>query len=69
MKKTLKDYRVTGTLMHPSYGSHGSNSGFEFMIRAYNKAEAIKEARAKVRRECLFDRHDGPINYTAEQVG
>lgn len=55
-------YEVTAALKNPS----AYDSGATFTIRAKNKAEAIKEARAIVRRECLYDRHDGPLRYTAE---
>ena len=38
----------------------------EFDIDAPNKKEAVKEARRRVQIEMLWDRHDGPLEYTAE---
>jgi len=57
----MKTYTVTATLKFPSCTDRGAS----FEITAKNKAAAISEARARVRRECLYDRHDGPLNYSA----
>lgn len=40
----------------------------EFNIYAKNNKEAIKEARRQVWLEGLWDRTDGPIEYTAELI-
>ncbi|CAM5563986.1 hypothetical protein [Eoetvoesiella caeni] len=58
----LRSYRVTITLKFPSV----THSGCELRIDAKNKTEAISKARSEVRRECLYDRHDGPLTYCAE---
>lgn len=60
----MKTYTVTASLRNPSC----YDSGATFEIEAQNKKEAIKEARKMVRREMLYDRHDGPIDYEAEEA-
>lgn len=58
----MTSYTVTATLKYPSC----YHSGWETEIRANTKAEAIKWARAEANRKCIFDRHDGPVAWKAE---
>ena len=61
----MKTYRVTAALKYPSVYDRGT----EFVIeKVKNKKEAISEARAKVRRDALYDRHDGPLEYSAVEI-
>jgi hypothetical protein len=60
--KQLKQYEVTACPKRPSYGDRGA----VLEIAANNKAEAISHARKAVARECLYDRFDGPLVYTAQ---
>ncbi|HET8729515.1 MAG TPA: hypothetical protein VFM34_00180 [Moraxellaceae bacterium] len=55
-----KLYRVTAKLKYP--GCY--HTGYEFLIHAGNKADAIKTAR----RHAAYEGHtrqDGPLSYTA----
>jgi hypothetical protein len=58
-------YRVTATLKNP--GCY--HSGWETTLSAKTKAEAIKWARQDAKKEMIFDRHDGPVSWKAEEVG
>lgn len=58
----MNRYIVIVKLKFPS-ATHG---GCELTIDAKNKADAISKARQEVRRQCLYDRHDGSLLYSAE---
>lgn len=61
----MTTYRVVAALKYPSVYDQGT----ELVIAdVRNKKEAISEARAIVRRDALYDRHDGPIEYSAVQI-
>lgn len=60
--RTLRDYQVTVRLKYPSI----EHAGCELTITAYNQKNAISEARRQVREQSLYDRHDGPLIYSAQ---
>jgi len=59
-----KTFIVTAALKFPSAYDRGA----EFEIRTNSKADAIKQARAEVRRERLYDRHDGALIYSVREA-
>ena len=61
----MKSYIVTAMPKNPAY----NDRGHEMEIDAESKAAAISEARSRVRRDCIYDRHDGPIEYSAIEAG
>jgi len=65
LKPTLKTYEVRVELKHPS----ATHSGCTLTVSAANQKEAIKLARAEVRSQLLYDRHDGPLIYSAKRMG
>jgi len=63
----MKTYIVTATLKFTGHSSAGRHSGYEIEVIAKNKAAAIKAARPKVR-DMGWDRHEGPLAYTAVEA-
>lgn len=57
----MNNYIVTVIPKRPAFGERGA----QLEISAPNKAKAISIARKRVPHECLYDRHDGPLVYTA----
>lgn len=62
-KKTLKSYDVLIIPAMPAYNDYG----YVVPIEAYNKADAIKQARRYKHTHVLYQRPDGKILYTATQ--
>jgi hypothetical protein len=60
----LKTYEVTFIPKYPPYGDTGST----VTVNARNVKEAISEARKINARRMDYDRHDGPLVYTARQI-
>ena len=58
----MTTYTVTAELKNP--GCY--HSGWQTEVNAANKSEALKYAKADAKRECIFDRHDGPVKWQAE---
>lgn len=58
------DYRVTATLRN---GSH-YHSGYEVIVLANTRKEAIKIGRSIAARECTFSREDGPKKWDAKKI-
>jgi hypothetical protein len=61
----MATYRVTVALKFPSVYDRGTELVIEDVK---NKKEAISEARASVKRQMLYDRHDGALEYSAVQI-
>ena len=62
----MKTYIVTAALKFAGYSNHGRHTGYEVTVHAKNKADAIKAARPRVR-DMGWDRHEGPLTYTARE--
>jgi hypothetical protein len=56
-------YTVTANLKFPSY----YHSGFQCVVQANTRKEAIKEGRRAAARECVFSREDGPKKWDAKR--
>lgn len=57
----MKTYTVSVIPRTPAY----NDRGFDYEITAQNKKAAIAEARRRMGRDLHYDRHDGPLIYTA----
>ncbi len=62
--RVLRAYVIDVSLKHPS----ATHPGCSLTIDAYDQKQAISLARQQVHREALYDRHDGPLIYTARRV-
>lgn len=60
----MTEYLVTATLKNPGV----YHSGFEINVTASTRKEAIQIGRSIARKECVFDRHDGPKKWDAQKI-
>lgn len=61
----MKTYDVTIDLKHSPAGQHLN----VITVHADTAREAEKSVRNQLRRDCIFDRHDGPVIIKARLTG